>query len=216
MTEKLTICFQHHDFVVIDKPVGVSVHKDEEAIGLTENLAEQLQAEQVWLVHRLDKVTSGLLIFALNKQAAVHFYHLFEQHKIEKTYWALSDQKPKKKQGKISGDMQKSRNGAWKLFHSKQNPAMTQFVSHSLEPNLRHFILQPKTGKTHQLRVAMKSLGSPILGDQRYAGTAADRVYLHAYQLKFDYQGESFCIQSQPTSGRFWAKLGNAEHLKNI
>ncbi|MCL7719644.1 pseudouridine synthase [Actinobacillus pleuropneumoniae] len=167
MTEKLTICFQHHDFVVIDKPVGVSVHKDEEAIGLTENLAEQLQAEQVWLVHRLDKVTSGLLIFALNKQAAVHFYHLFEQHKIEKTYWALSDQKP-------------------------------------------------KTGKTHQLRVAMKSLGSPILGDQRYAGTAADRVYLHAYQLKFDYQGESFCIQSQPTSGRFWAKLGNAEHLKNI
>ncbi|AFU18476.1 TIGR01621 family pseudouridine synthase [Actinobacillus suis] len=216
MTEKLTICFQHHDFVVIDKPVGVSVHKDEEAVGLTEKLAKQLQVEQVWLVHRLDKVTSGLLIFALNKQAAVHFYHLFEQHKIEKTYWALSDQKPKKKQGKISGDMQKSRNGAWKLCHSKQNPAVTQFISYSLEPNLRHFILQPKTGKTHQLRVAMKSLGSPILGDQLYAGTEADRVYLHAYQLKFEYQGESFCIQSPPTSGQFWAKICNAESVKNI
>ncbi|WP_018652793.1 TIGR01621 family pseudouridine synthase [Actinobacillus capsulatus] len=216
MTEKLTICFQHHDFVVIDKPVGVSVHKDEEAVGLTEKLAKQLQVKQVWLVHRLDKVTSGLLIFALNKQAAVCFYHLFEQHKIEKTYWALSDQKPKKKQGKISGDMQKSRNGAWKLCHSKQNPAVTQFSSHSVKPHLRHFILQPKTGKTHQLRVAMKSLGSPILGDQLYAGTEADRVYLHAYQLKFDYQGESFCIQSSPTSGQSWAKICSAESVKNI
>ncbi|VEI44845.1 RNA pseudouridine synthase [Actinobacillus equuli] len=112
--------------------------------------------------------------------------------------------------------MQKSRNGAWKLCHSKQNPAVTQFVSHSLEPNLRHFILQPKTGKTHQLRVAMKSLGSPILGDQLYTGTAADRVYLHAYQLKFEYQGESFCIQSSPTSGQFWAKICNAEHIKTF
>ncbi|WP_150539533.1 TIGR01621 family pseudouridine synthase [Actinobacillus vicugnae] len=213
MTEKLTICLQHHDFVVIDKPAGISVHKDEEAVGLTEKLAKQLQVKQVWLVHRLDKTTSGLLIFALNKQAAANFYHLFEQHKIEKTYWALSDQKPKKKQGKIVGDMQKSRNGAWKLCHSKQNPAVTQFSSYSVEPNLRHFILRPKTGKTHQLRVAMKSLGSPILGDSLYAGTTADRVYLHAYQLKFDYQGESFCIQTLPTSGQIWAKICKTKNI---
>lgn len=215
MTEKLTICAQHHDFVVIDKPVGVSVHKDKETIGFTEKLAKQLHVEKVWLVHRLDKVTSGLLIFALNKQAAVSFYHLFEQHKIEKTYWALSREKPKKKQGNIIGDMQKSRNGAWKLCHSKQNPAITQFRSYSIEPHLRHFILQPKTGKTHQLRVAMKSLGSPILGDQLYSGPKSDRIYLHAYQLKFEYHGESFCIQHPPTSGQFWSKICNTSHIKH-
>ena len=55
--------------------------------------------------------------------------------------------------------MQKARNGAWKLCQSKENPAITRFESVSCEPNLRLFILKPQTGKTHQLRVAMKSLG---------------------------------------------------------
>lgn len=207
MCEELAICLRHQDFIIINKPAGISVHKDDQAVGLTEKIANQLGVEQVWLVHRLDKITSGLLILALNKAAAVEFYHLFEQHKIQKTYWALSDAKPKKKQGKIVGDIQKARNGAWKLCHSKENPAITQFISHSLEPNLRHFILQPKTGKTHQLRVAMKSLGSPILGDSLYSGSETDRVYLHAYQLEFDYHGEAFCVQAEPTSGHFWAKI---------
>ncbi|QLB19300.1 TIGR01621 family pseudouridine synthase [Mannheimia granulomatis] len=207
MNTELMICYQHHDFIIINKPEGVSVHKDEEEIGLTEQVAKQLNVEQVWLVHRLDKITSGLLILALNKEAAVRFYHLFEQHKIQKTYWALSDKKPKKKQGKIVGDMEKSRNGAWKLCHSKENPAVTQFTSYSVEVPLRHFLLQPKTGKTHQLRVAMKSLGSPILGDRLYSGTAADRVYLHAYQLDFEYDGERICVNAEPTSGQLWQKI---------
>ncbi|TLU76546.1 TIGR01621 family pseudouridine synthase [Mannheimia varigena] len=207
MTVTLPICYQHPDFIIINKPEGLSVHKDDAERGLTDIVARQLNVEQVWLVHRLDKITSGLLILALNKEAAARFYHLFEQHKIWKTYWALSDKKPKKKQGRIVGDMEKSRNGAWKLCYSKENPAITQFTSHSLEPPLRHFILQPKTGKTHQLRVAMKSLGSPILGDKLYAGTAADRGYLHAYQLEFEYENELICVQAMPTSGHFWQKI---------
>lgn len=207
MHNNLTICYQHPDFVVINKPEGISVHKDEAEIGLTERVAKQLGVPQVWLVHRLDKITSGLLILALNKEAAAYFYQLFEQHQIQKTYWALSNGKPKKKQGKIVGDMQKSRSGAWKLCHSKENPAVTQFLSTSLEPNLRHFVVQPKTGKTHQIRVALKSLGSPILGDTLYTGSPADRVYLHAYQLDFNYQGEAISIQCPPTSGQFWLKI---------
>lgn len=212
--DNLPICFQHPDFVILNKPAGISVHKDDQAVGLTKKIAKQLRVEQVWLVHRLDKITSGLLIFALNKEAAARFYHLFAQHQIQKTYWALSNQKPKKKQGKIIGDMQKSRNGAWKLCRSQENPAITHFHSHAIEPNLRHFILQPKTGKTHQLRVAMKSLGSPILGDELYSGATADRVYLHAYQLEFDYLGEYFCLQATPTSGQIWEKIYKTSEIK--
>lgn len=214
MKPDFTLCLRHPDFVIINKPEGVSVHKDQQAVGFTEMVAKQLGVEQVWLVHRLDKITSGLLILALNKTAAANFYQLFEQHKIQKTYWAISDKKPKKKQGKIVGDMQKSRNGAWKLCHSKENPAVTQFSSSSVEPPLRHFILQPKTGKTHQLRVAMKSLGSPILGDSLYSGSKADRVYLHAYQLEFEYQGEHFCVNALPESGQIWQKVCNTASEK--
>ena len=187
---KLDIIYQTDDFIIIYKPCGLSVHKDQSEIGLTTLLAEQLGVPQVWLVHRLDKVTSGLLILALNAKSAAEFFRLFSEHRIQKTYLALSNQKPKKKQGLIVGDMQKARNGAWKLCQSKENPAITRFESVSCEPNLRLFILKPQTGKTHQLRVAMKSLGSPILGDVFYGKNTEniDRTYLHAARLQFEFK----------------------------
>lgn len=212
---KIEIVYRHHDFIVINKPVGMSVHKDQEMEGLTQIVAKQLGVPQVWLVHRLDKVTSGLLILALNAESAAEFSRLFEQHKIQKTYLALSDQKPKKKQGLIVGDMQKARNSAWKLCQSKENPAITRFFSVNCEPNLRLFILKPQTGKTHQLRVAMKSLGSPILGDTLYGKntTEIDRTYLHAAQLEFEYFGESISIECYPEDGEYWRRTAIKDKL---
>ena len=203
---KLDIVYQTDDFIIIYKPCGLSVHKDQSEIGLTTLLAEQLGVPQVWLVHRLDKVTSGLLILALNAESAAEFFRLFSEHHIKKTYLALSNQKPKKKQGLIVGDMQKARNGAWKLCQSKENPAITRFKSVSCEPNLRLFILKPQTGKTHQLRVAMKSLGSPILGDALYGKKTEkiDRTYLHAARLQFEFKGQAFDVFTPPKEGEWW------------
>ena len=203
---KLDIVYQTDDFIIIYKPCGLSVHKDQSEIGLTTLLAEQLGVPQVWLVHRLDKVTSGLLILALNTESAAEFFRLFSEHHIQKTYLALSNQKPKKKQGLIVGDMQKARNGAWKLCQSKENPAITRFESVSCEPNLRLFILKPQTGKTHQLRVAMKSLASPILGDALYGKKTEkiDRTYLHAARLQFEFKGQAFDVFTPPKEGEWW------------
>ena len=203
---KLDIVYQTDDFIIIYKPCGLSVHKDQSEIGLTTLVAKQLGVPQVWLVHRLDKVTSGLLILALNAESAAEFFRLFAEHRIQKTYLALSNQKPKKKQGLIVGDMQKARNGAWKLCPSKENPAITRFESVSCEPNLRLFILKPQTGKTHQLRVAMKSLGSPILGDTLYGKNTEkiDRTYLHAARLQFEFKGQAFDVFTSPKEGEWW------------
>ena len=162
---------------------------------------------------------------ALNEKAAATLSRKFAEHQIQKTYLALATQKPKKKRGRISGDMQKARRGAWKLCQSKENPAITDFMSYSLVPNLRLFILYPKTGKTHQIRVAMKSLGSPILGDELYGGEVADRTYLHAYQLSFDYFGEAVQISASPEFQerqkcgeffqRFWHDIEKHLHSEN-
>ncbi|SEP88868.1 TIGR01621 family pseudouridine synthase [Basfia succiniciproducens] len=216
--QEFKIIHKHRDFIIIDKPNGVSVHRDEAEIGLTGLLAKQLSVAQVWLVHRLDKVTSGLLILALNERAAAEFSLLFAQHEISKTYLALSKQKPKKKQGLIIGDMEKARRGAWKLCQTKQNPAVTRFESVSCEPNLRLFILKPQTGKTHQLRVAMKSLGSPILGDELYGGNSEknDRTYLHAFRLEFTYQGEPFRVQSLPQTGEYFLRESVREKIDSV
>ena len=215
---KLDIVYQTDDFIIIYKPCGLSVHKDQSEIGLTTLLAEQLGVPQVWLVHRLDKVTSGLLILALNAESAAEFFRLFSEHHIQKTYLALSNQKPKKKQGLIVGDMQKSRNGAWKLCQSKENPAITRFESVSCEPNLRLFILKPQTGKTHQLRVAMKSLGSPILGDALYGKNTEniDRTYLHAARLQFEFKGQSFDVFSPPKEGEWWHRQGVMSQIQKF
>ena len=215
---KLDIIYQTDDFIIIYKPCGLSVHKDQSEIGLTTLLAEQLGVPQVWLVHRLDKVTSGLLILALNAESAAEFFRLFSEHHIQKTYLALSKKKHKKKQGLLVGDMQKARNGAWKLCQSKENPAITRFESVSCEPNLRLFILKPQTGKTHQLRVAMKSLGSPILGDALYGKNTEkiDRTYLHAARLQFEFKGQAFDVFTPPKEGEWWHRQGVMSQIQKF
>jgi tRNA pseudouridine32 synthase/23S rRNA pseudouridine746 synthase len=133
---------------------------------------------------------------------------------VEKYYLALSDAKPAKKQGLIRGDMEKGRGGAWKLCQSQLNPAVTQFFSHSLAPGRRLFLLRPRTGKTHQLRVAMKSLGAPILGDALYGGSAADRTYLHAYALALTLDGEALRFVCPPAQGSEFAVPALAAYLQ--
>ena len=193
------------DFFVFYKPAGVSFHS-EQCAGFVV-LAEELVNEKLYPVHRLDKVTSGLIILARNKEAAAEFTSLFSDHKINKFYLAVSDAKPKKKQGWIKGDMQKSRRGAFKLLKSQTNPAITRFYSKSIRPGLRAYLLKPFSGKTHQLRVAMKSISSPILGDTAYTASSSDRVYLHAFALSFQWKGQYKYFSYLPDTGKEFSKL---------
>lgn len=205
----IEIIFRHTDFLVIDKPESMSFHSEQGA-GLIAQLEAQLQAEtehdvQLFAVHRLDKMTSGLLLVALNKKAANYFQTQFSERKINKLYLAVAGNKPKKKQGWIKGDMQPARRGSWKMTPSQNNPALTRFKSFALRAGERLYLLKPLTGRTHQLRVALKSLSVPIFGDRRYANLEQakleQRGYLHAYALAFDYANEHFDFRSVPKQG---------------
>lgn len=199
---KFEILFENQYFVAINKPANIAVHQEDGQIHLSQTLARQLGTERVWLLHRLDKMTSGVLLFALNAETASDLAQQFAAKTMAKTYLALSDRKPLKKQGRVKGGMEKSRRGAWKLTRNAENQAVTCFRSHSLEPNLRLFVLTPHTGRTHQLRVAMKSLGSPILGDALYGGMDAPRLFLHAWRLEFAYKNQHFDITA-PLGGEW-------------
>ena len=160
------------------------------------------------VVDRLDEVTSGIMLLARNHDTAQKLSVAFAEGRVSKCYIALSDRKPKKKQGTIRGDMTKGRRGSWKLLHTNEHPAVTKFTSFGVpdaRPGLRMFIVRPLTGRTHQIRVAMKSLGSPILGDIRYADKAAaeqeDRAYLHAAAITFTLEGRIVHIVCQPNIG---------------
>ena len=191
-------------FILVDKAPGVSVHKDQNERGLVMQLQRDLEQPYLSPVHRLDKVTSGLMLLACNSQAAAELAEAFRERQVEKFYLALSDRKPRKKQGLVRGDMVKARRGSWKLAASTENPACTQFFSHSVRPGERLFLLRPRTGKTHQLRVALKSIGAPIVGDPLYHESVQpvpDRTYLHAYGLGFSLQGQRYRFLCPPSQG---------------
>ncbi|WP_105189702.1 TIGR01621 family pseudouridine synthase [Pseudoalteromonas sp. T1lg48] len=188
------------DFIVVNKPAGLNFHCEEESPGLVALASEQFGLP-LFPVHRLDKVTSGLVLLPTSSEAAARFTELFTSRQVNKYYLALASDKPKKKQGWVKGDMVKARRGAFKLLKSQENPAITRFYSYSLAPKVRGFVLKPYSGKTHQLRVAMKSLSAPIIGDKLYGGVAADRTYLHAYALQFEYQQQNFQFYMPPGEG---------------
>ncbi|USD37439.1 TIGR01621 family pseudouridine synthase [Ferrimonas sp. SCSIO 43195] len=197
----IPILHQHRDFVVINKPAGIHFHSQDGQPGLVVQLERQLSLK-LYPVHRLDTVTSGVLVLATNPATAAALTEAFSTHQMEKRYLALSDRKPKKKQGSIKGHIVKARRGAWKLARDGDgNPAHTQFVSHGLGQGLRAYLLRPLSGKTHQIRVTLKSLGAPILGDALYGGSETDRTYLHALSLAFELNGHSHHFYALPQQG---------------
>lgn len=223
----IPVLFENDDFVIIAKPIDVSI-QDELDIsnskilvpGLVSRLKIQLNLDSLHPVHRLDKVTSGLLIVAKHSLANQELSIMFAKKQVKKIYLAITrtrqGDKPKKKQGSIVGDMGPARNGDWKLLRTKSNPSKTRFYSLSLGDRYRLCLVEPLTGKTHQIRVAMKSLSMPIVGDARYGGDPADRTYLHAHRLMFSFQGEDFSFVSLPDVGEFFRKHINNELVNDL
>lgn len=195
----------HPDFVVIYKKPDTSFHSESGEPGLFETLKQGEGFAELFPVHRLDKVTSGLLVMAKNSATNYALTQAFANREVEKFYLAISAKKPSKKQGLIKGDMSPARRGSWKLLPTQNNPAITQFFNKGLEESRRLFIVKPHTGKTHQIRVALKSLGAPILGDQLYAGQSSpDRTYLHAFSLSFYLNNKHYRFTEAPREGVYF------------
>lgn len=191
----LTIVHETKGLLFIDKPPGLSFHASGALgdPGILPLLREsEYGTERLHSVHRLDRVTSGLLMVAKSAEAAREVGMLLREQRIHKYYVACTARKPSKKMGRVSGDMERSRRGSWKLLRSMENPAVTDFISRTAgdddAPTRRALLLKPRTGRTHQLRVALKALSSPVLGDPMYAAAhdaaKEERAYLHATALR--------------------------------
>lgn len=204
------------DFLLFYKPAGMDFHSSQGEPGFFRRACALRPGETLYPVHRLDKMTSGLILTARSPEAAARLGRLFEQRQVRKFYLALSRRKPRKKQGLIKGDMVRSRRSAWKLTRRLSDPAVTYFYSRALPPQpgeeaqtaraLRIFLLRIYTGKTHQIRVAMKSLGAPVWGDPLYGSEEdrADRGYLHAWQIGFTWNQRDFLFRCDPEEGEFF------------
>ncbi len=187
------ILFEDEYFLVINKisgvPVSLSVTGVEDSIqrGIIRYFKNIGIYHRPSVIHRLDKGTSGVLIFGKSKEVEKRFYEMFRNREIEKEYIAVLCGEVKEKRGRIKTKIARDPKflNKYKIAYNRGKEAITRFKLLKVEKNLSFVKLIPKTGRPHQLRVHMSFYGNPILGDTLYGGREENRLYLHAHRLKF-------------------------------
>lgn len=186
----LSVIHQDADLVVVSKPSGL-LSVPGKAPEHADCLEARIKAEmpEALLVHRLDMDTSGVMVFAGNPAAQRHLGLQFEKRQLEKTYEALVWGIPER-HGTIDLPLivDWPNRPLQKVCRESGKHAETQWERLEVNGDHARVRLMPKTGRSHQLRVHMKEIGHPILGDRFYATGAAleakDRLCLHAKTLR--------------------------------
>lgn len=189
----IVVLHEDSDLLVVDKPAGLlSVPGKGE--DLADCLLSRLEAAfpTVRLVHRLDRDTSGVMVFGLTAHAQRHLGAQFEARKTKKTYVALVAGRLEPKSGEVDLPLivDWPNRPRQMVCHETGKPALTGWKVMKASDTESRVRLFPHTGRSHQLRVHMLALGHPILGDELYAPeTAAQypRMMLHAEELRLSH-----------------------------
>lgn len=186
---------EYDDFIVFNKGFGLRTHRvSDDQFGLVEYLSDKLNLD-LFVVHRLDKDTSGLMLFAKNKTAAQELSTLFEKHQIEKTYYFLTDRTSLFKKNKIESHIEKVDNHF--INNKSLSPnSLTEIEWIKSTDNLHLWKATPQTGKPHQIRLHAELVGLAILGDTEHNGSPSHRLALHAQSLKFTLNGQNYFFES--------------------
>ena len=205
------IIYEDADIIALNKPHGIAVQG---GTGTTRHIDGMLPAlgEGCRLVHRLDRDTTGVLLIAKNVRAAKWVGRAFQSRRAEKVYWGVTNGVPKPSAGEIKGYMAKGRLDN-RFGNKHEGKEIMQAVRHGTD-GAKHaktlyqcvakagqrsawVVMQPLTGRTHQLRLHMQILGCPIAGDPKYMtdrpipGGLENMLHLHARSLTLPREGQS-------------------------
>ena len=176
------------NFIVINKPAGIPVQSGTKSFkNITDLLknSKYFEGSKPFIVHRIDKETSGILIIAKNRKYAQLFTSLFRIRKIHKTYLALA-------YGKINKSVKSMRDDL--IYYENKKKIIQKAISNikiiKSNDELSYVELNPITGRKHQLRKQLLNIGNPIIGDDKYFLTNFRKIktknlMLHAYRIKF-------------------------------
>lgn len=195
------------DFLALDKPAGIAVHGGPGVRGPT--VADWLAAQypetkrvgddpalRPGIVHRLDRNTSGVMIVARSQEAFENLKRLFKERRVEKTYLALVVGTPKRRAGVIDAPIGRMASNPTKRGVGQRTRgsrrALTEYRTLERLGSYTLLEVKPKTGRMHQIRVHLASIGIPVAGDTVYGGGKAvlgglNRQFLHAWRIGFSY-----------------------------
>lgn len=204
---QIELIHEDKDFIVVGKPAGIAVHGGGSVRG--ETLADWLRERypeirtvgdepdlRPGIVHRLDKNTSGVMVIARNQKSFDSLKQLFKSRDIEKTYLTLVAGTPKQPSGTIDAPIGRlTRNRTKRGTGRGITAARTAVTTYRVLERFAGWSLlriRPKTGRMHQIRVHLASIGHPIAGDTIYGGgrtklAGLERQFLHAFSLAFSF-----------------------------
>ena len=203
------LLYRDRDIAVAVKPVGLHSERGEGGFPAVLAASLGLPEEAVFPVHRLDAVTGGAMVWALNAAAAARLSRAVQDGNLRKTYLAVAEGRPEGEAGEWSDLLFWDRRSqkAYVVSRARKGAkaAEAAFRVEAEAEGLTLLTLRPRTGRTHQLRVQCASRGLPLYGDRRYGAKQGRSAALWAAGLAFAHPltGESLCFRSEPP----WAEL---------
>lgn len=218
----LPVIFENDDVIVINKPSGVLTHSkgamNEEftvADFVRGKMTEPEDTNRPGIVHRLDRATSGVMIAAKHTAAKHYLQKQFQDRRAKKEYLALTRGIPKHFRAAIDIPIERNPKEPSK-FRAGPNgkPAHTDYEVLAHNDRFAVIRLNPQTGRTHQLRVHLKYIGTPIAGDQQYGGgkSPVDRLALHACSLEITLPGGTRKVFEAEVPAEFRAAIRMIQH----
>ncbi len=210
----LDLLYEDEALLAFDKPAGLlSVPGRSEAAASLWRLAEQARGERLWAVHRLDRETSGVILFARDAESHRRLSGAFEARQVRKRYLAQVAPPPEPDAGAWVQALVPARRGHMRLARPGERGLRAETTYRVIERAGGRALVEllPRTGRTHQLRLQLASAGSPIVGEPHYrpleppgaAALAASRLWLHAasVQLAHPRTGRDLRIEAPSPEG---------------